>query len=89
MPAKREQREEASEEEAGPVYLVKSVIELERIFMIDVVQRGLFKVSLELILHFVNESRHPGTPPKIKRFTLDVGLEKTANERQKLFLEEL
>ncbi len=69
-----------------PHFQVKSVIELERIFMVDVSQKGVFRVQLELILHFVNESRNPGTLPKIKKFFFNVGEE---TKRQKEFLSDL
>jgi hypothetical protein len=50
---------------------VKSVTKLERLFMIDILERG--KKEIEVILHFVNKSYSPTMSPVIKRFrmTLD------------------
>ena len=36
--------------------------------MIDVTSKGVIKVQIEVIFHFVNKSRNPGTLPDIKRF---------------------
>ena len=49
-------------------WVVKSVTELNRIFMIDVTSKGVIKVQIEVIFHFVNKSRNPGNLPDIKRF---------------------
>ena len=39
--------------------------------MIDVTAKGMFRpYNFELIIHFVNESRSPGTLPKIKKYVL-------------------
>ena len=64
-----------------PHWIVKSVIELERIFMIDIQQKGVFKVTLELQMHFVNESRNPGSLPKIKRYSFPVGVQETQKQQ--------
>jgi hypothetical protein len=53
----------------GVHWEVKSLIELERIFMIDVTSSGVFKIQISIILHFVNESRNPGSAPKIKKYS--------------------
>ena len=47
----------------------------------------MFKVQINLIMHFVNASLNPGTPPKIKQylFTNDM----INYEREQAFLKEL
>ena len=55
--------------------------------MIDVTSKGIFKVQLELIMHFVNASRNPGQPPKIKKYSLGVGVQD--NKDQQVFLRDL
>ena len=47
---------------------MKSVTSVSRIFMIDVQSKGLFKQQINLILHFVNITLNPGSPPKIKQY---------------------
>ena len=49
--------------------IVKSVTPLNRVFMIDVSLKGIFKASLHLVVHFVNASLSPGSAPKIKQYT--------------------
>ena len=68
---------------------MKSIIQLERIFMVDVSQKGIFKVSMELVLHFVNESRNPGTLPKIKKYYMGVSTDSKNTTLQKTFLRDL
>jgi hypothetical protein len=53
-------------------WLVKSITDLDRIFMIDVTSKGIFKISIEIILHFVNASRSKGSVPKIKKYAFPV-----------------
>ena len=66
---------------------VKSITPLERIFMIDVTSKGLFKVQIEIMMHFVNESRNPGTLPKIKKYSFGVGV--ADNQVQQEFFKDL
>ena len=60
---------------------------MELLFMIDVTSKGIFKVQLELIMHFVNASRNPGQAPKIKKYSLGVGVQD--NQDQQIFLRDL
>jgi hypothetical protein len=50
---------------------VKSITKLERLYMIDIVERG--KKEIELVMHFVNKQYNPTMSPVIKRYrmTLD------------------
>lgn len=50
---------------------VKSKTKLERLYMIDILERG--KKEIEIIMHFVNKHFNPTMSPVIKRFrmTLD------------------
>jgi hypothetical protein len=66
---------------------VKSITPLERIFMIDVTSKGIFKVQIEIMMHFVNESRNPGTIPKIKKYSFGVGV--ADNQVQQEFFKDL
>jgi len=36
--------------------------------MIDVTSKGVIKIQIEVIFHFVNKTRNPGTLPQIKRY---------------------
>jgi len=58
---------------------VKSVIDLNRIFMINVSKKGVLKSKLQLLLHFVNADRNPKTLPKIKKYFI-------SSEEHRLFL---
>ena len=51
-----------------PHWVVKSITQLSRIFMIDIVSKGIFKVQIQLTMHFVNKSKNPGSAPKIKSY---------------------
>lgn len=51
-----------------PHWIVKSITQLSRIFMIDIVSKGIFKVQIQLTMHFVNKSKNPGSAPKIKSY---------------------
>lgn len=50
---------------------VKSKTSLERLYMIDIVERG--KKEIDLVMHFVNKFNNPTMSPVIKRYrmTLD------------------
>jgi len=50
---------------------VKSKTSLERLYMIDIVERG--KKEIDLVMHFVNKLYNPTMSPVIKRYrmTLD------------------
>jgi len=51
-----------------PHWVVKSITQLSRIFMIDITSKGIFKVQIQLTMHFVNKSKNPGSAPKIKSY---------------------
>ena len=51
-----------------PMGIVKSVTELERLFMVDILVTS--NDEFELVLHFVNRERNPAIAPSIKRFFL-------------------
>jgi hypothetical protein len=62
--------EKPQEPERVRVY-VKSVTNLSRLYMLDIVEKG--KKEIELILHLVNKALNPLMSPEIKRYrmTLD------------------
>jgi len=45
--------------------IVKSCTELERLFKVDVFERGN---DIDLVLHFVNKARNPRESPEVKRY---------------------
>jgi hypothetical protein len=47
---------------------VKSKTKLERLYMIDIVERG--KKEIEVVMHFVNKQYNPTMSPTIKRFRM-------------------
>ena len=47
---------------------VKSKTNLERLYMIDIVERG--KKEIEVVMHFVNKQYNPTMSPTIKRFRM-------------------
>ena len=49
---------------------MKSKTELERLYMIDILERG--KKEIEIILHFVNKNLNPMEMPVIKRYRMNV-----------------
>lgn len=50
--------------------LVKGETAMERLFMIDVVERG--KKEIEIIMHFVNKQYNPMIKPDIKRYRMNL-----------------
>ena len=68
-------------------WIVKSVTPLSRVFMIDVQSRGMFKVQINLVLHFVNASMNPGEPPKIKQYLLSNSI--ASHQQELAFMEKL
>ena len=81
------QSTEEIEDAYRPHYIVKSVTPLSRIFMIEVSTKGMFKVQIQVTLHFVNESLNPGTAPKIKQYTFSNDM--TNYKREQEFLKQL
>lgn len=49
---------------------MKSRVEVKRLFMIDIVERG--KKEIELILHFINKEYSPWKSPQIKKYIMPV-----------------
>ena len=49
---------------------MKSKIELKRLFMIDIVEKG--KKEIELYLHFINKEYSPFQSPEIKRYIMNL-----------------
>lgn len=50
--------------------LLKGKMSLERLFMIDIVEKG--KKEIELIMHFVNKHYNPLESPVIKRYRMSL-----------------
>ena len=50
--------------------VVKNETSLERLFMIDILERG--KREIELVLHFVNKQFNPMLSPQIKRYRMQL-----------------
>ena len=50
--------------------LVKSKTNLERLYMIDIVEKG--KKEIEIIMHFVNKHYNPLLSPDIKRYRMNI-----------------
>ena len=59
------------ESEPNQKIMLESRKHLDRLFMIDVVE--LSKYELKVILHFVNKTRDPTKPPKIKMLHMEQG----------------
>ena len=59
---------------------MKSKTDLQRLYLIDIVERG--KRDIELVLHFVNKHFNPTMSPVIKRFRMTLD-----QETQKFLLE--
>jgi len=55
---------------------VKSRTSLERLYMIDIVEKG--KKEIELIMHFVNKQLNPTMSPVIKRYRMTLDLKTKA-----------
>lgn len=63
-----------------PHWVVKSITQLSRIFMIDITSKGIFKVQIQLTMHFVNKSKNPGSAPKIKSYFFSNDVVNHANQ---------
>lgn len=50
------------------IAVVKSKTELERLFKLDIVEKG--KREMEVIFHFVNKEKNPLEPAEIKRYLM-------------------
>ena len=50
--------------------LVKNEIKIERLYMIDIVERS--KKEIEVIMHFVNKQYDPLQSPEIKRYRMNL-----------------
>ncbi len=57
-------------EEGKIMARVKSKTNLERLYMIDIVERG--KKEIELVMHFVNKQYNPTMSPTIKRYRMSL-----------------
>ena len=55
---------------------VKSRTNLERLYMIDIIEKG--KREIELIMHFVNKQYNPTMSPTIKRYRMTLDLKTQA-----------
>lgn len=55
-------------EEKRAMAKVKSLTNLERLYMIDIVEKG--KKEIELVMHFVNKQFNPTMSPVIKRYRM-------------------
>ena len=79
------QSQTQSEEHLG--WQIKSITELNRLFMIDISYRNQVVEPSELFLHFVNQQKLPGGFPDIKRYS--IGKEFCGQIDQTRFLKEL
>ena len=73
LPADNPYASKLAEPSTIPVdyYTLKSVTELNRIFMVDIRKKGIFSGNnVEMTLHFVNVTKQLGQPPKIKTYTI-------------------
>ncbi|CDW76654.1 UNKNOWN [Stylonychia lemnae] len=61
---------EGQQQPQNKLALLKSETNLERLYMIDVLERG--KKEIEIIMHFVNKQYNPMMSPDIKRYRMNI-----------------
>jgi len=62
------EEEKKTEEKKRVMAKVKSLTNLERLYMIDILEKG--KKEIELVMHFVNKQFNPTMSPVIKRYRM-------------------
>ena len=58
------------EKEGRKFGFMKGIIKLERLYMIDIVEKG--KKEIEIIMHFVNKQYNPMMSPVIKKYRMNL-----------------